>query len=97
MSATVDTIGEHPASNGRARYYFLKCSALRAGKGVTKKALAADSGIDRTTLDKIEGGKVPVTEERIMRVFNCLNERYYKLQLATADFITAAPSSPPSK
>ena len=74
--------------NGRAQHFFERCGALRAGKGVTKKKLAMDSDIDRSTLDKIEAAKQPVTEERVMRVFNCLNETYYGGKLKVTEHVT---------
>ena len=78
------------APNGRAQHFFEGCGPLRAGKGLTKTKLAQESGIDRSTLDKIEAHKVPVTEERIRRVFNYLNERLYGGMLDPEKYITTA-------
>ncbi len=72
----------------RATRYFRRCGDLRAGKGVTKNDLARGSDVDRSTLSKIEAGTAGVTEEVIMRVFNCLNEKYYGGNLSVSAEIT---------
>jgi transcriptional regulator with XRE-family HTH domain len=93
MPQPADHTGESAGTNGRAQHYFRGCAALRAGRGVTKKALATESDIDRSTLDKIESGKAPVTEERVMRVFNCLNEKHYGSTLVTKDYVSTVPTA----
>ncbi len=91
MATPTETPVPGTQSNARAQHYFPRCGPLRAGKGLTKKELADKSGIDRSTLDKIESGKVAVTQERIMRVFNHLNDNHYGGTLKAAELITTTP------
>lgn len=84
----MDTSGENGASRpARALFFFPTCSALRAGRGLTKRSLAEGSKVDRGTLDKIESGKAGVTEEMVMRVFNCLNDHHYGGKLKAGEVI----------
>lgn len=85
-------IGSEGGNNNHARFLLPRCAQLRAGKGLSKKALSDLAGIDRTTLSRIEKGDA-VKIETAMLVFNVLASKYDGKLEQQKEVIESAPEA----